>query len=430
MITHITILRYNKVRSINACVIYMNVEAEIVSHPMMEINIEEVAMEAIPKISILGIGGGGSNIVSWINKEIVGVRTIALNSDAQHLSGIKADERILLGYRLTGGLGSGGSPEQGALAAEESAIEIERAISGSDLVILTTTLGGGTGTGATPVVARIAKNLGSLTIGAVTIPFDIEGSRLTQAKDGLKALIDICDSVIIIDNDKLLKVAGSLPLKDAFGVANEMLGAFIKSISEALSVTSIMNLDLADMNAIMKGSGVCAIGFGESSGDKKVEKAVKMALNSELLNVQDLSKARGALVYIEGGEDMTLEDVKRAGELVLKSISKNAKVSWGAKVNRDLGESLRATVVLAGVESPFLSHTRAMEKTAAKRKQVEPTRLASNEPPDKPTRKNEPEKSATKKKPTKRTTKKSKQKSSPSAQDAERSRARVVKTGA
>jgi cell division protein FtsZ len=408
----------------------MNVEAEVVSHPMMEINIEEVAKEAIPKISILGIGGGGSNIVSWIKKEIKGVRTIALNSDAQHLSEIKADERILLGYRLTGGLGSGGSPEQGALAAEESAIEIERAISGSDLVIVTTTLGGGTGTGATPVVARIAKNLGSLTIGAVTIPFDIEGSRLTQAKDGLKALIDICDSVIIIDNDKLLKVAGGLPLEEAFGVANKRLGAFIKSISEALSVSSIMNLDLADMKAIMKGSGVCAIGFGESSGDKKVEKAVKMALNSELLNVQDLSKAKGALVYVEGGEDMTLEDVKRAGELALKSISKNARVSWGANIDHDLGESLRVTVVLAGVESPFLSHTRAMEKTSAKRKQVEPTRLASNEPPDKPTRKNEPEKSATKKKTTKRTTKKSKQESSPSAQDAELSRARVVETGA
>lgn len=408
----------------------MNAEAEIVSHPMMEINVEEAAMEAVPKISILGIGGGGSNIVSWIKKEMVGVRTIALNSDAQHLSGIKADERILLGYRLTGGLGSGGSPEQGALAAEESAIEIERALSGSDLVIVTTTLGGGTGTGATPVIARIAKNLGSLTIGAVTIPFDIEGSRLAQAKEGLKALIEICDSVIIIDNDKLLKVAGSLPLKDAFGVANERLGAFIKSISEALSVPSIMNLDLADMNAIMKGSGVCAIGFGEGSGDKRVEKAVKMALNSELLNVRDLSKARGALVYIEGGEDMTLEEVKRSGELVLKSLSKNARVSWGARVNHDLGESLRATVVLAGVESPFLSHTRAMVKPAPKRKQVEPLRPASNEPPDKSTRKNEPAKSATKKKQAKRTTEKNKQKSSPSARGAGRSRAPVAKTGA
>ena len=369
----------------------MTVEAEMVSPSIMEMSIEEIAKEAIPQISVLGVGGGGCNIVSWIKKEIVGARTFALNSDAQHLCITKADKRILLGYNVTGGLGCGGFPEQGIKVAEESAIEIEKSIGDSDLVFVTSALGGGTGTGATPVVAKIAREMGALTLGVVTIPFEVEGTRLESAKEGLKRLIDASDSVIVIDNNRLRGVAGNLPLKEAFGVANELVAAFVKNMSEALAVPGLMNLDFADMKAIMRGGGVCAIGFGEGSGDTKVEDAVDKALNSQLLDLGDIRKAEGALVYIEGGEDMTLEDVNRAGELVLERVSPSARVTWGARVNSELGDRLRATIVLAGVDSPFL-----LERPKRKVKKERPKKTAKKRKAKKTAKKERPKKAVKK----------------------------------
>ena len=341
----------------------MQIEAEMGSMTIQERSIEEIAREAVPHISVVGVGGGGSNIVSWMKKGSIRAKTIALNSDAQHLSVVKADERILLGYSVSRGLGCGGFTEQGIKVAEESAVEIERALSDSELVFVTTTLGGGTGTGASPIVAKISKELGGLTLGVVTIPFEVEGTRLDRAKEGLKNLVDVCDSVIVIDNNKLRKIAGNLPLKEAFGVANEQIADFIRNISEALSHPGYMNLDFADMKAVMKGGGICAIGFGEGTGDEKVEEAVEKALSSQLLDIGDIRKASGALVHVEGGEDMTLEDVNRAGELVLERVSPTARVTWGAMVNGELEDRIRATVVLAGVDSLFLTAT---QKKAAK----------------------------------------------------------------
>lgn len=332
----------------------LQVEAEATSLAVMERSIEEIAKSAVPQISILGVGGGGSNIVSWMKRKDIKARTIALNSDAQHLSISKADDRILLGYNAAGGLGCGGFPDQGIKVAEESAIEIERAITDSGLVFVTTTLGGGTGTGASPIVAKISKEMGILTLGVATIPFEIEGTRLDKANDGLKKLVEVCDSVIVVDNNKLRKVAGNLPLKEAFGYANEQIADFIRNITGAFSHAGHMNLDFADVKAVMQGGGVCAIGFGESSGEHKVEEAVERAINSQLLDIGDIRKADGALVYIEGGEDMTLEDVNRAGELVLERVSRSARVTWGARVNSKLDDVVRATVILAGVDSPFL----------------------------------------------------------------------------
>jgi len=331
----------------------MQIETEV-SLTLTERSIEEIAKESIPRISVLGVGGGGSNIVSWMKRGSVGAKLYALNSDAQHLSITKADERILLGYKTTGGLGCGGFPEIGLQAAEESAVEIEKAIDNANLIFITTTLGGGTGTGASPVVAKISKEMGALTIGVVTIPFDVEGTRLSKAKEGLKKLVDICDSVVVIDNNKLRTVAGNLPLKEAFGYANQRVGTFIRNVSDALSKPGVMNLDFADVKAIMQGGGICAIGFGEASGDNKVETAVEQALDSQLLDVGDIRKAQGALVYIEGGEDMTLEEVNRSGELVLERVSSNARVTWGAMVNKEFEDRLKATIVLSGVDSPFL----------------------------------------------------------------------------
>jgi cell division protein FtsZ len=318
-------------------------------------SIEEIARESVPQISVLGVGGAGCNIVSWMKeKGVSGASILALNSDAQHLSITKADKRILLGYNTTGGLGCGGFPEQGAKAAEESSKEIEKEISDSGLVFITAGLGGGTGTGSSPVVAKIAKDLGALTLSVVTIPFQVERARLTKAKEGLKRLVDVCDAVIVIDNNRLRKAAGALPLSEAFAVANELIANFIKNTSETIAVPSLINLDFADFKAIMMGSGVCAIGFGESSGDTKVEDAIERALTNQLLDIGDIRRAEGALVHIGGGDDMTLEDINRAGEIVIDRIAPNAKVSWGARVNSTMQGSIRATVVLAGVDSPFL----------------------------------------------------------------------------
>ena len=332
----------------------MTVEIEVAPHAVPAKSIEDIAKEATPKIAILGVGGGGSNMVTWMDKKVIGARTVALNSDAQHLTTSKAGSRVLLGYNLCGGLGCGGFPEQGAKAAEESAQEIEQSIGDANLVFVTSALGGGTGTGASPIVAKVARELGALTIGVVTIPFNVEGTRVNKAKKGLSSLVDICDSVIVIDNNELRNLAGKLPVREAFAVVNARVTDFINNMTETLSVPGIMNLDFADIKAIMMGGGICAIGFGEGSGGTKVEDAVNRALDNQLLDIEDIGVARGALVHIEGGEDMTLEEVNRAGELVLDSINKDARVVWGSKINPALDGKIRATVVLAGVESPFL----------------------------------------------------------------------------
>jgi len=328
---------------------------EIVKKAIPKKSIEEIAKEAIPQITVLGVGGAGCNIVTWMKeKGVAGATIIALNSDAQHLSITKADKRILIGYKVTGGLGCGGYPEQGAKAAEENAEEIRKEIANSGLVFITTGLGGGTGTGGAPVIAKIAKEFGALTIGVVTIPFQVERARLVKARDGLKRLAEVCDAVIVVDNNRLRKVAGNLPLKEAFAVANELIATFVKNLSETIAVPSLMNMDFADLRSIMLKGGICAIGVGEGSGETKIEDSVEMALNTQLLDIGDISKAEGALVHVEGGDDMTLDDINRAGELVINRISPTAKVSWGAGVNSAMTGKVRTTVVLTGVGSPFL----------------------------------------------------------------------------
>lgn len=332
----------------------MTLEMETAPQLAPEKSLEEVAREATPKIAILGVGGGGSNMVSWMDRKVVGARTVALNSDAQHLAVCRAESKVLLGYEICGGLGCGGFPEQGARAAEASAKEIEEAIGDASIVFTATALGGGTGTGAAPVVAKLARERGSLTIGVATVPFKVEGTRLAKAKEGLRRLVEVCDSVIVIDNNRLRAVAGDLPVREAFAVVNAKITEFINSVTEALNTPGVMNMDYADIKAIMKGGGVCSIGFGEGSGGTKVEDAVNKALDNPLLDVGDVSKATGALLHLEGGEDMTLEDMTRAGELVLDRINPEARLVWGSKVNPSLQGKMRATVVLAGVESPFL----------------------------------------------------------------------------
>jgi cell division protein FtsZ len=320
-----------------------------------EKTIEEIAREAVPQICVIGVGGAGCNIVSWIKeKGVAGARIYALNTDAKHLGITRADRRILIGYKTCGGLGTGGFVEQGSKAAEESVGEVEKIIAGSGLVFITAGLGGGTGTGSSPVIARVARELGALTLGVVTIPFQVERTRMAKAKEGLSRLVEQCDAVVVIDNSKLRKIAGALPLSEAFAVANELIANFIKNISETIAIPSLVNLDFADLKTIMTGAKICAVGIGEGQGDTMVEDAVDKALNTQLLDIGDLKKSEGGLVHLEGGDDMTLEDVNKAGEIVISRVSPTAKVSWGARVNSKLEGTLRATIVLAGMQSPFL----------------------------------------------------------------------------
>lgn len=333
----------------------MEVQADAQSFLEAE-RIEAAMRLAKPNVSVVGLGGAGSNIVSWIKQRgIAGGKLIAANTDAAHLSITKADRRILLGEKITHGQGAGGYPEIGERAAEESLEELMKELRGSNIIFLCAGLGGGTGTGAIQVLARTLKESGALTVGVVTLPFSVERYRYENAKKGLERLREYCDTVVAIDNTKLAKVAGDLPLQQALGVANELVGQFVKGITETITTASLINIDYADLRAIMQRKGLAAIGVGMANGQQRVEVAVRQALDGQLLDIRDITKSRGVLVHVAGGEDITLEEVTKAGELVTKSLPPNVKIVWGARVEPNMNGHARVMVVLTGVESTFLS---------------------------------------------------------------------------
>ena len=321
---------------------------------LMEQETLRAAVElARPNITVIGAGGAGSNILSWIkDRGISGGKLIAVNTDAAHLSITRADRRILIGGKLCLGRGCGGYPDKGKQATYENLHEIEREIEGSDIIFLCAGLGGGTGTGAIQILAEELKKLtGALVIGVVTLPFAVERYRFDLANEALEKLQECCDTVVAIDNNRLTKVAGNLPLQEALGVANELVGEFIKGITETITAASLINIDLADLTAIMENKGLAAIGVGYRDGVDRIEMAVRMALDTQLLDIKDMSRANGALVHVSGGDDITLEEVTRAGELVTRSLPNNVKVVWGAKVDKNMNGQARVMVVLTGIES-------------------------------------------------------------------------------
>jgi cell division protein FtsZ len=323
---------------------------------MEQERIEEVIQLSRPTISVVGIGGAGCNIVSWVKERgVVGAKVLALNTDASHLGISKGDRRILIGEKLCRGLGCGGYPERGAEAMKESVSTVVSEMANSNMIFITCGLGGGTGTGGSWVLASELRDLGVLTVGVVTVPFSVEKARIEKARDGLERLRSICDTVIVIDNNRLRKMAGNLPLKQAFGVANELMGLFVKNVTEAVTTPSLVNIDFADLKSIMERGGISAIGVGESDGDDRVDVAVKQALDTQLLDIYDMAKASGALIHVVGGEDMTLEEVNRAGELVQQNLSPETKMIWGARVDENLTGHMRVMVTLTGIESSFLS---------------------------------------------------------------------------
>ncbi len=348
----------------------------------MVTDLKEFAKTAKPSVAVVGLGGAGCNITTWIaEKGITGGRIIAANTDVNHLYVQKADKVILLGEKLCKGHGCGGYPEMGAQATKENITELKAELEGSNLVFLVAGLGGGTGTGAMPVVADITRELGSLTIGCVTIPFTIEMSRREKAREAINLLAKSCDSVVIIDNSKLREVAGNLPLKEALNVANALVGAFVKNLTDTITQPSLVNLDYADLRAVMERGGVSSIGIGEGDGAERVSKAVAQAISTPLLDVTDISASYGVLIHIVGGEDLTLEEVAVTGEMIMDKVPNTKRIIWGAKVDNSLTGKVRVMAVLTGVESPFVSGVSAKVKEEVVEEAPQPEPEPKPEPP-------------------------------------------------
>lgn len=307
------------------------------------------------KIVVVGCGGAGNNTVNRLaNIGVTGAQLIAINTDKLHLSVTKADKKVLIGYELTKGLGAGGYPDIGEQSAVEAKPALKELIEGADLVFLTAGLGGGTGTGSAPVVAEVARDCGAVVVGAVTMPFKIERARIQKARDALQKLRKNTDSVVVIDNNKLLEHVPDLPMNEAFGVADEVLARMVKGITETISMPSLINLDFADVRAVMRegsGKGIAMIGLGESDSRNRAEEAVTHALDNPLLEV-DYRGAIGALVHITGGPDLTLSEANRIGEIATGYLTKDANVIWGARIDPEFTGKVQVMVIMTGVHSP------------------------------------------------------------------------------
>jgi cell division protein FtsZ len=322
------------------------------AHPIDK-ELEAIIQNQVSRIKVVGCGGGGGNSVSRMKEiGIKGCEVIAMNTDAQDLLYCNADHKILIGRELTHGLGAGSNPKIGEEAARESEHEIKKHLSSADMVFITCGLGGGTGTGAAPVVADLSKKQGALTIGIVTLPFTVEGQkRIENAQYGLERMADVADTLIVIPNDKLLELAPELPLHTAFKVADEILTNSVKGIAELITTSGLVNLDFADVKAVMSNGGVSLIGIGESDNTNgRAEEAVERAVNNPLLDV-NIGEAKGALINIIGGPDLTLEEYKTVMELIGNRISPDAKIISGAQISADMEKSIKVLLIVTGVKS-------------------------------------------------------------------------------
>ncbi len=304
------------------------------------------------EIKVVGVGGAGNNTICRIMQVgVAGTEIIAVNTDAQDLLYTDADQKILIGKELTRGLGAGADPHVGMESAKENKDDIKHALEGSDMVFITCGLGGGTGTGAAPVVADIAKKLGALTVGIVTLPFSMEGKqRMENAKYGLEELESIVDTLIVIPNDKLLEIVPDVSITTAFKVADEILVNSVKGIAELVTKPGLVNLDFADIRTVMGAGGLAMIGMGESDTENRALEAVEKALNNPLLDV-DIEGASGALINVCGGTDITIRECQEIVEAVTSKLSEDAKVIWGAQIIKDLGDAVRTMLIVTGVKN-------------------------------------------------------------------------------
>jgi len=314
--------------------------------------LQKILLGLRTEIKIIGCGGGGSNTINRLAEAgIVGAELYAANTDAQHLLMTRAPHKILLGRRVTRGLGAGALPQVGEEAAREAEEELKKALADADIVFVTCGLGGGTGTGSAPFISQIAKEQGALTIAICTYPFQAEGAiRAENAEWGLDRLRNIADTVIVIPNDRLLELVPKLSLNAAFKVADEVLMRSIKGITEVVTKPGLVNLDFNDIKTTMKSGGVAMIGLGESDDDDRAVAAVTEAINSPLIEL-DVSEATAALINVTGGPDMTVSEAEQVAEILQSKISPGARIIWGAAIDETMERTIRVMVVITGVKS-------------------------------------------------------------------------------
>ena len=335
----------------------------------IDAELEQFLAKQKAAIKVVGAGGGGNNTIDRITEVgIVGAETIAINTDAQDLLYTNAHKKILIGKESTKGMGAGSDPKRGEEAAREQEQEIKQTLQGSDMVFITCGLGGGTGTGSVPVIAEISKKLGALTVGVVTMPFSMDGNRRYEnALYGMHKLESIVDTLIIIPNDKLLELVPDLPLYTAFKVADEILTNSVKGIAELITKAGLVNLDFADIKAVMKGGGVALIGVGESDSENRAMEAVEKAINNPLLDA-DITGANGALINISGGEDLTLDEARKIVETVSQKLDSDARIIWGAQIYKDLEKTIRVMLIVTGVKSLQITGGGGEKKQTDKKK--------------------------------------------------------------
>ncbi len=317
----------------------------------MEINKQS---ESFAKITVVGVGGGGCNAVNrMISEGVEGIEFIAINTDSQALLKSLAKTKVRIGEKSTAGLGAGGNPEVGRLAAEESAEELYQVLKGSNMVFVTAGLGGGTGTGAAPIVAQIAKEINALTIGVVTRPFEFEGrTRANNAELGAKNLREHADTLIVIPNDRLLQIVDrKIPVNEAFSRADDVLRQGIQGISELITIPGLINLDFADVKTIMSEGGAALMAIGRASGEDRARVAAELAISSQLLDVT-ISGAHGILFNITGSSSLTLYEVNQAAAIIKETAHEDVNLIFGAVIDEKMGDELRVTVIATGFDQP------------------------------------------------------------------------------
>ena len=306
------------------------------------------------RIVVVGAGGAGNNTVNRMFKMgIKSAETIAVNTDQVHLRSIEADRKLLIGKTLTKGMGAGGFPEVGMKAAEMSREGLRNTLNNAELVFVCAGMGGGTGTGAAPIIAEVAKEQGAITVGVVTYPFELERARLDKANWGIEALSSVCDTVIVIDNNRLVQYVPNLPMNQAFAVADTIVSRAVKGISDTISFPSLVNIDFADIRSIMGSAGMAMVSVGEGKGTQRVEDAVENVLKHPLLDV-DYTGAKGGLIHIAGGPTLTLGEANAIGEGITQAFDPHANVIWGARIDPSLGDKVVVTSIMTGVTSPHI----------------------------------------------------------------------------
>jgi len=321
----------------------------------------DVDMQQFANIKVIGIGGGGNNAINrMIEAGLKGVEFIAVNTDAQALYLSRSEKKIQVGEKLTKGLGAGADPEIGMKAAEENADEIKAALNGADMVFVTAGMGGGTGTGGAPTIARIAREIGALTVGVVTKPFTFEGrKRNNQAENGINALRTEVDSLITIPNDRLLQVVDkNTAFNDAFKIADDILRQGVQGISDLIAVPGVINCDFADVQTVMKNTGSALMGIGQAKGENRAAEAARLAISSPLLETS-IEGAKGVLFNISGGNDLTLFEINEAAEIIHQAADMEANIIFGANIDETLDDEVRVTVIATGFNTskPLVSET-------------------------------------------------------------------------